>query len=99
MTDPIRIFLCDDHALFRQGVRKLLELEPDINVVGEASNGKEMLENAKKADPDVILIDIAMPQMDGVAAALKIKKILPQIHIIILTVCEDKPYVFNAIKA
>lgn len=99
MPDTIRVFLCDDHTLFRQGIRKLLELERDIMVVGEENNGQAMLGNLKKAAPDVILMDIAMPLMDGVAATLKVKKILPQARIIILTVYDDEPHVFKAIKA
>jgi len=99
MSYSIRVFLCDDHTLFRQGIRKLLELEHDIEVVGEESNGQAMLENLKKTDPDVILMDIAMPGMNGVIATSKVKKILPQTRIIILTVYEDETHVFNAIKA
>jgi DNA-binding NarL/FixJ family response regulator len=99
MTQNIRVFLCDDHTLFRQGIKKLLELEPDINIVGEASNGQEMLEMLKKAGPDIILIDIGMPKMDGVTATFKIRKILPHIKIIILTVYEDEPHIFQAVKA
>lgn len=99
MSDTIRVFLCDDHTLFRQGIRKLLELEDDIKVVGEESNAQELLDKLKKAAADVILMDIAMPRMDGVTATLKVKKILPRTRIIILTVYEDEPHVFNAIKA
>lgn len=99
MSYSIRVFLCDDHTLFRQGIRKLLELERDIEVVGEESNGQAMLENLKKTCPDVILMDIAMPGMNGVIATSKVKKILPQTRIIILTVYEDETHVFNAIKA
>ncbi len=99
MPHTIRLFLCDDHTLFRQGIRKLLELEPDITIVGEAGNGQEMLDMVKKAGPDVILMDIGMPKMDGVAATYKIKKILPHTGIIILTVYEDEPHIFQAIKA
>lgn len=99
MSYKIRVFLCDDHTLFRQGIRKLLELERDIEVVGEESDGQAMLENLKKAGPDVILMDIAMPGMNGVIATAKVKKILPQTRIIILTVYEDETHVFNAIKA
>lgn len=97
--DTIKVFLCDDHTLFRQGVRRLLELEPDIKVVGEAADGAELLEDAKKKDPDVILMDIGMPQMDGVTTTYKIKKLLPDVKIIILTIYEDELYIFNAIKA
>jgi DNA-binding NarL/FixJ family response regulator len=99
MSDYIRVFLCDDHTLFRQGIRKLLELEKDIEVVGEANNGVEMLEILKKTGPDTVLMDIGMPQMDGVTATYKIKKILPRTNIIILTVYEDDAHIFEAIKA
>ena len=99
MSDAIRVFLCDDHTLFRQGVRKLLELEKDIQIVGEASNGQEMLNSVKKAGPDVILMDINMPELDGIAATYKIKKMMPRANIIILTVYEDEPHIFEAIKA
>lgn len=99
MSDYIRLFLCDDHTLFRQGVRKLLELEKDIKIVGEANNGVEMLEMLKKTGPDVILMDIGMPEMDGVTATYKVKKILPHTNVIILTVYEDEPHIFEAIKA
>lgn len=97
--ETIRVFLCDDHTLFRQGVRRLLDVEKDIEVVGEANNGIEVVELLKKTRPDVILMDISMPQMDGVTATDKIKKILPRTHIIILTVYEDESHIFNAIKA
>jgi len=99
MPDTIRLFLCDDHTLFRQGIRKLLELEPDITIVGEAGSGLEMLGMLKKAGPDVILMDIGMPKMDGVTATYKVKKILPHARIVILTVYEDEPHIFQAIKS
>ena len=99
MPDSIRVFLCDDHTLFRQGIRKLLELEDDIEIVGEASNGEEMLDMLKKAWPNVVLMDIGMPKMDGVTATYKIKKISTSTNIIILTVYEDEPHIFQAIKA
>ncbi len=99
MSDNIRVFLCDDHTLFRQGIRKLLELERDIVVVGEANNGQEMLEMLKKTGPDVILMDIGMPKMDGVSATYKVKKILPHCNILILTVYEDESHIFQAVKA
>lgn len=99
MSNAIRLFLCDDHKLFRQGVRKLLELEHNIQIVGEANNGEEMLDMLKNTGPDIILMDIGMPEMDGVTATYKIKKILPHTNIIILTVYEDEPHIFAAIKA
>lgn len=99
MSNSIRVFLCDDHTLFRSGIRKLLELEKDIVVVGEASNGEEMLKMLKKTGPEVVLMDIGMPQMDGVTATYRIKKIMPYVNVIILTVYEDEPHIFEAIKA
>ena len=95
----IKVFLCDDHTLFRQGMRKLLELEKDIKVVGEASNGQEALEELKKAMPDVVLMDINMPQMDGVTTTYKIKKKYPHINVVILTVSGDEAHIFQAIKS
>jgi two-component system, NarL family, response regulator LiaR len=99
MKDTIRVVLCDDHILFRQGVKKLLELEEDIRIVGEANNGQEMLDMLKKTGPDIILMDIGMPLMDGVTAAYKVKKISPNTSIVILTIYEDEPHIFEAIKA
>lgn len=99
MFKPIKVVLCEDHTLFRQGLKRLLELEKDIVVLGEASNGVEILEVARKMSPDVILMDIGMPQMDGVAATHRIKKILPNVNVIILTVHGDESHIFEAIKA
>lgn len=99
MFDSIRVFLCDDHTLFRQGIRKLLELEKDIQIVGEAGNGEEILRMLKGTGPDIILMDIGMPRMDGVTATHKIKKLLPHARVVILTVYEDEPHIFEAIKA
>ena len=99
MSDNIRVFLCDDHTLFRQGLKKLLELENSIKVTGEAANGEDMLKTIKKAAPDVVLMDIGMPKMDGVTATCKIKKMFPHVNIIVLTVYEDEFHIFEAIKA
>lgn len=95
----IKIFLCDDHKLFREGVRKLLELEKDLRVVGEAGDGKEALRIIKNASPDVVLMDIGMPGMDGVVATRRIKKDNPEIKVVMLTVHQDEPHIFEAIKA
>jgi DNA-binding NarL/FixJ family response regulator len=95
----IKVFLCDDHQLVRQGLKKLLELENDIKVAGEAGSGAEALKVLKKVDPDIVLMDIGMPEMDGITTTYMIKKILPQVKIIVLTVHEDEPHIFGAIKA
>lgn len=99
MSDPIRVVLCDDHTLFREGLRKLLELEKDIEVIGEANNGHEMLDILQKTDPDVILMDIGLPDMNGITVTHKVRKILPRVDIIMLTVYEDEPHIFEAIRA
>lgn len=99
MTKKIKVFLCDDHRLFREGVRKLLELEEDMQIVGEAGEGKEALTAISRIKPDVVLMDISLPGMDGVAAARRIKKDNPDLKVVMLTVHQDEPHIFEAIKA
>ena len=94
----IRIVIADDHTIFRQGLRMLLAQEDDMEVVGEAADGIEALELAKKHNPDIILLDIAMPTMDGVKVASKIKKTLPQTKIIVLTSYSDDQFLFEFLK-
>jgi two-component system NarL family response regulator len=98
-SEYIKVFLCDDHTLFRQGVRKLLELEKDIKVIGAASDGEELFTLLRKTSIDIILMDIGLPEIDGVIATYKIKKIIPSVKIIILTIYEDEEKIFRAIKA
>jgi YesN/AraC family two-component response regulator len=81
----IRIVLADDHVILRQGTRQLLEHEPDIEVVGEASDGAEAVELVSKLKPDIVIIDVAMPHMNGIEATKKIKEILPGTKILVLT--------------
>src|SRR5271157_992473 len=95
----IRILLVDDQTLVRQGIRLLLEIEPDIQVVGQASNGREAVQQAQVLHPDVILMDIRMPEMDGVAATREITARFPEIGVIILTTFEDDEIVFDGLKA
>jgi len=95
----IKVLLVDDHTLLRQGLRKLLELEPSIEVVGEAENGREAILKAEELVPDVILLDINMPGMNGVEATSLLKKYQPDLKIIILTIHKDHEYVFEAVKA
>lgn len=99
MRSPIKVILCDDHTLFRKGMIKLLDMEKDIRVVGEAQDGAELLEMMSEAAPDVILMDINMPRMDGVSATCKVKKKYPHVNIVILTVFEDEPHILQAIKS
>ncbi|NLB35415.1 MAG: response regulator transcription factor [Elusimicrobia bacterium] len=95
----IKVMVCDDHALFRQGLISLLETEPDLTIVGEAVNGKEAVEMAKEKKPDIILMDIRMPIMDGISATREIKKNIPDVKILMLTVFEDELHIFNSIQA
>lgn len=95
----IRVLLADDHNVLRQGMAQVLEAQPDITVVAQAGNGKEAYRLAVQHRPDVILMDINMPEMDGVAAAQQITAELPQTGIIILTMYRRDDYVFEAIKA
>ncbi len=95
----IRVLLADDHQLFRQGLRQLLEMEPDIEVVGEVSDGLQVLEAVEKYSPDVVLMDISMPTVDGVAATRELVRSRPDIGVIILTMYKEDAYVFQAIRA
>ncbi|AEB12846.1 response regulator [Marinithermus hydrothermalis] len=95
----IRILLADDHALFRQGLRTLLEAEPEFRVIGEAGNGREALRTALATRPDVILMDIQMPELDGVQATQEILREFPEARVIMLTMYRQDAYVFEAVKA
>ena len=97
--DKIRLMIVDDHTLVRDGMRALLELVDDFEVVGEAANGKEAYAKAKELSPDVILMDLAMPEMTGLEATRKIHKEFPHAQIIIVTQYEDTEYVVPAIRA
>jgi DNA-binding NarL/FixJ family response regulator len=97
--EPIKVLLVDDHALFRKGVASALALQREIEVVGEASNGQEALTKARELMPDVILMDISMPGMDGLEATRRIKAEVPHVKIIILTVAEEDKSLFEAIKS
>jgi NarL family two-component system response regulator LiaR len=96
---PIRVLLVDDHGIVREGLRAYLELETDIDVVGEARDGEEAVRRAQELQPDVVLMDLVMPNMDGVEATSRIKHDLPDTHIIVLTSFLDDERVLPAIKA
>jgi DNA-binding NarL/FixJ family response regulator len=95
----IRVLIVDDHAVVRQGLRMFLALDPDLDVVGDAENGSEALRLAKELRPDVVLMDMLMPVMDGVAATGAIRQALPDTEVIALTSVLDDSSVVGAVKA
>lgn len=95
----IRILIADDHAVVREGVGAILSIQPDMALVGEATDGVEAVSMAKALRPDVILLDLVMPHMDGLAAIREIKQADPEAHILVLTSFADDERVFPAIKA
>ena len=97
--DTIRILIVDDHQLFRDGLRALLLSAPDTEVVGEAANGKEAIQLAAETQPHVILMDIQMPDGDGIAATRQITAANPQIGVLMVTMFEDDQSVFAAMRA
>lgn len=95
----IRVLLVDDQTLIRQGIQTLLDLEPDLAVVGSAGNGQEALQAVEQLQPDVVLMDVRMPVMDGVAATREVTARYPTIGVIILTTFDDDEYIFEGLKA
>jgi NarL family two-component system response regulator LiaR len=99
MSKKIRILIADDHAIVRKGIRALLSTEPDIEVIGEAGNGAEAVALAQKTSPDVILMDLVMPKVDGIEATRQISEQQPGARILVLTSFAADDKVFPAIKA
>ncbi len=99
MSEKIRLMLVDDQRLMRDGLRTILELEPDLKVIAEAENGKRALEAYAEHQPDVVLMDIRMPEMDGVEATRQLVGLNSQALIIILTTFDDDQYVFEGLRA
>ncbi len=99
MEDKIKIMLVDDHSVVRSGLSAFLSVNPDFELVGEAENGEQAVSRAAKFQPEVILMDLMMPVMDGVAATAEIKKQNPKIQIIALTSFQEDELVQNALKA
>jgi two-component system response regulator NreC len=97
-NSTIRILLADDHAILRSGLKALLNMEADLEVVGEASNGREAIQMAKQLSPDVIVMDISMPEMDGLQAAEEIHRLGLPCRIVMLTVHADEDYLFQTLR-
>jgi DNA-binding NarL/FixJ family response regulator len=98
-ADAIRVLLVDDQRLMREGLRTLLELHRDLSVVGEASDGQEAEELTAQLQPDVVLMDLRMPRMDGVTATQRIKQRWPAVQVLVLTTFDDDELVFRSIEA
>ena len=98
MTETIRIFIADDHAIVREGLRALLATEPGLELVGEANDGLQAVSKVQALKPDVILLDMVMPQMDGLEAIIEIRKNWSEAKIIVLTSFSDDEKVFSAIR-
>jgi DNA-binding NarL/FixJ family response regulator len=95
----IRVLVADDHALMREGIRALLRAGGDIEVVGEAADGQQALEETRRLDPDVVLMDIAMPGLGGLEATLAIRQECPRTRVLVLTQYDDREYVSRFLKA
>lgn len=98
-VQPIRILIVDDQRLIREGIASLMSLQPGIEVIGIAANGQEALELASKTAPQVVLMDVRMPVMDGVEATVHLKRQYPAIKVLMLTTFDDEEYVLEALKA
>lgn len=94
----IRVVIADDQTLFRQGLRTLLSVQPDIEVVGEAENGLEVLRLVATYTPNVVLMDVEMPMLDGVAATRRVRQDFPDCHVVILTTFDNDDYVFEGLR-
>jgi DNA-binding NarL/FixJ family response regulator len=99
VDNKIKILIADDHAVVREGTRQILEQEPDLQVVGEASDGEEAVRLAGSLKPDVAIVDIEMPRMDGIEATRRIKKDYPSIAVLILSAYDDDQFVFSLLEA
>lgn len=95
----IRILVVDDHTILRAGLRMMLNAQPDMEVIGEAQDGRQALQEAQRLQPDVILMDITMPDVNGIEATRHIKRVLPEVKILMLTMHEHDEYVFQALRA
>ncbi len=99
MSEPIRILIVDDHAVVRKGLAMVLRLEPDLDVIGEAENGRAGLEAVQRLQPDIVLVDLVMPEMDGREMALTLRKSHPKTKVMMLTGTEVDDRVFDLVAA
>jgi two-component system, NarL family, response regulator LiaR len=97
-ANKIRVLLVDDHAILRQGTRQLIENEPDMAVVGEAGDGEEAIRKVGELKPDVVILDVAMPKMNGIEATRRIKELYPGTSILVLTGYDYDEYIFSLLE-
>jgi DNA-binding NarL/FixJ family response regulator len=98
MNKSIRILLADDHTIVRQGMAKLLDEQPDLEVIGEATNGQAVVDMAVELEPDIIVMDIAMPRLNGIEAAKRVRKDLPECRILILSMYSHEHYIHQLME-
>ena len=99
MTDKINVMIVDDHPVFRQGLRNVLTVHDDLRIVGEATDGPEAIERVQELLPDVVLMDINLPTLNGLQATRKLKMLCPQVNVIMLTAYDDVEQIYHAIRA
>ncbi|MCJ7808556.1 MAG: response regulator transcription factor, partial [Dehalococcoidia bacterium] len=97
--EKIKVLLADDHPAFREGLSRLLSEQDDLIIVGEAADGEEAVKLANELKPDVAVVDIAMPKLNGIEATKRIKEVCPNTAVLIVSAYDDEPYVINAIEA
>lgn len=94
----IKVMVADDHALIREGIKQIVELEGDIEVIGQAANGEEAIEKAKELQPDIVLLDINMPNLNGIETLRRFKDLGINVKVIIITIHEDREYILEILK-
>lgn len=96
---PYRVILADDHILFRQGMKRIIDEIPETQVVGEASDGQEAIELVKRLEPDLAILDISIPKLSGIEVCREIRRLFPNVKILMLTMHKDREYLYQAISA